>query len=30
MKDKVVEILGKDRWTTIIKDLEAVATKLKA
>ena len=27
---KVVRILGKERWSTIISDLEEVATKLKA
>jgi DNA-binding MarR family transcriptional regulator len=29
-QDKVVAILGKDRWSAIISDLEDVATKLKA
>jgi DNA-binding MarR family transcriptional regulator len=28
-QDKVVAILGKDRWSDIIKDLQAVAAKLK-
>jgi DNA-binding MarR family transcriptional regulator len=28
-QDKVVAILGKERWSSIIKDLEDVATKLK-
>ncbi|MGA9777307.1 MAG: MarR family winged helix-turn-helix transcriptional regulator [Verrucomicrobiia bacterium] len=28
-QDKVVAILGKERWSTIISDLEDVATKLK-
>ena len=28
-QDKVVAILGKERWSTIISDLENVATKLK-
>ncbi len=28
-QDKVVAILGKERWSTIITDLEEVATKLK-
>jgi DNA-binding MarR family transcriptional regulator len=28
-QEKVVAILGKDRWSTIISDLEEVATKLK-
>jgi DNA-binding MarR family transcriptional regulator len=29
-QDKVVAILGKERWSTIINDLEGVARKLKA
>jgi len=29
-QDKVVAILGKERWSAIISDLEEVATKLKA
>lgn len=29
-QDKVVRILGKERWSTIISDLQEVATKLKA
>ncbi len=29
-QDKVVATLGKERWSTIISDLEAVARKLKA
>jgi len=29
-QDKVVAILGKERWSAIITDLEEVATKLKA
>jgi DNA-binding MarR family transcriptional regulator len=28
-QDKVVAILGKERWSSIIRDLEVVATKLK-
>jgi DNA-binding MarR family transcriptional regulator len=28
-QDKVVAILGQDRWSSIIRDLEDVATKLK-
>lgn len=28
-QDKVVAILGKERWSTIISDLENVATQLK-
>jgi DNA-binding MarR family transcriptional regulator len=28
-QDKVVAILGKERWSTIISDLEEVATRLK-
>jgi DNA-binding MarR family transcriptional regulator len=28
-QDKVVAILGKERWSSIIRDLEEVATKLK-
>jgi DNA-binding MarR family transcriptional regulator len=28
-QDKVVAILGKERWSSIIRDLEDVATKLK-
>jgi DNA-binding MarR family transcriptional regulator len=29
-QDKVVALLGKERWSAIISDLEEVATKLKA
>lgn len=29
-QDKVVATLGKERWSTIISDLEEVATKLRA
>jgi DNA-binding MarR family transcriptional regulator len=29
-QDKVVATLGEERWSTIIRDLEEVATKLKA
>lgn len=29
-QDKVVAILGQERWSTIISDLQGVATKLKA
>ena len=29
-QDQVVAILGKERWSTIISDLEDVATKLRA
>jgi DNA-binding MarR family transcriptional regulator len=29
-QDKVVALLGKERWSTIINDLQGVATKLKA
>jgi DNA-binding MarR family transcriptional regulator len=29
-QDKVVALLGKERWSTIISDLQGVATKLKA
>jgi len=29
-QDKVVATLGKERWSTIINDLEEAATKLKA
>jgi len=29
-QDKVVALLGKERWSTIISDLQDVATKLKA
>jgi DNA-binding MarR family transcriptional regulator len=29
-QDKVVALLGKERWSTIISDLQEVATKLKA
>jgi len=28
-QDKVVAVLGKERWSAIISDLEEVATKLK-
>jgi hypothetical protein len=30
VQDKVVATLGEERWSTIISDLEKVATKLKA